>query len=117
MDETRVISFPDLAETADPEEEAARSGARRLLERAIDNLPGEFRVVFTLREIEGCSVEETAEQLDLNPQTVRTRIFRARRLLRAELEKTISSGMNGVFPFLGPRCARVTESVLARLAL
>jgi len=117
MDETRVISFPGLTEAADPEEEAARSGARRLLERAIDNLPGEFRIVFMLREIEGCSVEETVEQSGLNPQTVRTRLFRARRLLRAELEKTISSGMNGVFPFLGPRCARVTERVLARLAL
>lgn len=54
-------------------------------------------------------------QLDLKAQTVRTRLFRARQLLRAELEKTISSGITGVFPFLGPRCARVTERVLARL--
>lgn len=117
MDDTRVIPFPGLGETLDPEAEAARSGTRRLLERAIDGLPEEFRIVFMLREIEGCSVEETAGQLALNPQTVRTRLFRARQLLRAELERTISSGMAGVFPFLGPRCARVTERVLERLAL
>ena len=117
MDDTRVIPFPGLAEALDPEQEAARSGTRRLLERAIDGLPGEFRIVFMLREIEGCSVEETAGQLALNPQTVRTRLFRARQLLRAELEKTLSSGMTGVFPFLGPRCTRITERVLARLAL
>jgi len=117
MDDTRVIPFPGHAEALDPEQEAARSGTRRLLERAIDGLPGEFRIVFMLREIEGCSVEETAAQLALNPQTVRTRLFRARQLLRAELEKTLSSGMMGVFPFLGPRCTRITERVLARLAL
>lgn len=117
MDNLRVIPFPGLAEALDPEEEAARAGTRRLLERAIDGLPDEFRIVFMLREIEGCSVEETADQLDLNPQTVRTRLFRARQLLRAELEKTISSGIGGVFPFLGARCSRITERVLERLAL
>jgi len=117
MGDTRVIPFPGLVEALDPEQEAARSGTRRLLERAIDGLPQEFRIVFMLREIEGCSVEETAEQLVLNPQTVRTRLFRARQMLRAELEKTISSGMTGVFPFLGPRCTRITERVLERLAL
>lgn len=117
MDEIRVIPFPGLAEAPDPEQEAARAGTRRLLERAIDGLPEDFRVVFMLREIEGCSVEETAQQLDIKPQTVRTRLFRARQLLRAELEKTISSGMTGVFPFLGPRCARVAERVLAKLPL
>jgi RNA polymerase sigma-70 factor (ECF subfamily) len=117
MDNIRVIPFPGLAETPDPEEEAARAGTRRLLEQAIDGLPEDFRIVFMLREIEGCSVEETAEQLDLNPQTVRTRLFRARQLLRAELEKTLSSGIAGVFPFLGARCTRITERVLERLAL
>lgn len=117
MDDIRVIPFPGMAENLDPEAEAARSGTRRLLERAIDGLPEEFRIVFMLREIEGCSVEETALQLDLKPQTVRTRLFRARQTLRAELEKSLSSGMAGVFPFLGARCNRVTERVLARLAL
>ncbi|HXR94598.1 MAG TPA: RNA polymerase sigma factor [Rhizomicrobium sp.] len=117
MDDVRVIPFPGLAEIPDPEAEAARAGTRRLLERAIDGLPEDFRIVFIMREIEACSVEETAEQLDLNPQTVRTRLFRARQLLKAELEKTITSGIAGVFPFLGARCTRITERVLARLAL
>lgn len=116
MDHICVIPFPGLAEPPNPEEEAARAGTRRLLERAIDRLPEEFRIAFVLREIEGCSVAEIAEQLALNSQTVRTRLFRARRLLRAELEKTISIGMAGVFPFLGRRCNRITERVLKRLA-
>ncbi len=113
MDESQVIAFPGTA--SDPESEAARSQIRGLLEKAIDALPEEFRVVFILREVEGCSVEETAAQLDLNPQTVKTRHFRARRALRKELEQELLTGVAGVFPFLGPRCARITEQVLARM--
>lgn len=111
----RVIPFPGMAESPDPEAEAVRSEARRLLERAIDGLPDEFRLVFMLREVEGLSVEETATQLDLNPQTVRSRLFRARQSLRQSLMSTLSSGMESVFPFLGARCSRIADRVLARL--
>jgi RNA polymerase sigma-70 factor (ECF subfamily) len=119
MEETgiRVIPFPGMTEIPDPETEAARSGVRRLLEQAIDTLPEELRIVFMLREIEGCSVEDTAAQLDLNPQTVRTRLFRARRSLRQGLVLKLSSGMEGVFPFLGARCSRIADRVLERLSV
>ena len=113
----RVIPFPGMAEIPDPEAEAVRSETRRLLERAIDQLPDEFRLVFMLREVEGLSVEETAAQLNLNPQTVRTRLFRARQSLRQSLMSTLSSGMEGVFPFLGARCNRIADRVLARLSV
>jgi len=112
----RVIPFPGMAEIPDPEAEAVRSETRRLLERAIDELPHEFRLVFMLRDVEGLSVEETAAQLDLNPQTVRTRLFRARQSLRQSLMSTLSSGMEGVFPFLGARCSRIADRVLERLS-
>jgi RNA polymerase sigma-70 factor (ECF subfamily) len=115
MDESRVIAFPGAPAPADPESEAARSQIRGLLEKAIDALPEEFRVVFILREVEGCSVEETAAQLALNPQTVKTRLFRARQALRKELEQELLTGMGKVFPFLGARCARITERVLERM--
>jgi RNA polymerase sigma factor (sigma-70 family) len=115
MDESCVIPFPGMAETPDPEAETVRAQTGRLLEQAIDTLPEEFRIVFMLRDVEGCSVEETAAQLDLNPQTVRTRLFRSRQMLRRALEAKLSSGMAAVFPFLGARCNRITERVLARL--
>lgn len=70
-----------------------------------------------LREVEGLSVEETAAQLNLEPQTVRTRLFRARQSLRQSLMSTLSSGMEGVFPFLGARCNRIADRVLARLSV
>jgi RNA polymerase sigma-70 factor (ECF subfamily) len=117
MDEIgiRVIPFHGQAETPDPEAEAVRSEIRQFLERAIDTLPEDFRIVFMLRDVEGCSVEETATQLELNSQTVRTRLFRARKLLRRDLALKMAGSMDGVFPFLGARCTRITDRVLARL--
>ena len=68
--ESRVVPFPG-AETADPEAEAARAQARRLIERAVDELPEPYRLVFLMREIEECSVEGTAAALGLTAQTVK----------------------------------------------
>lgn len=99
----------------DPESEAGREEARRLMEKAIDCLPAGFRVVFMLRDVEGCSIEETAAQLNIAPATVKTRLHRARRMLREHLEAKLAAGMTDVFPFLGTRCAGVAQRVLERL--
>lgn len=115
MDEARVVPFPGAALPADPEAEASRSQVRGLLEKAIDALPEDFRVVFMLRDVEGCSIEETSAQLDVKPQTVKTRLFRARQMLRKELEQELLTGVGAVHEFQGTRCARITERVLARL--
>jgi RNA polymerase sigma-70 factor (ECF subfamily) len=100
---------------ADPEQAASRSEIRRLVESAVDALPSAFRTVFVLREIEGMSIEETAAQLDLKPETVKTRLHRARRQLRAALEDTLAAALNDAFPFDGARCAGMAERVLDRL--
>jgi RNA polymerase sigma-70 factor (ECF subfamily) len=89
---------------------------RVLIERAIDALPEPFRVVFVMREIEECSIEETATALDIRPETVKTRLHRARRLLRNALHDNLATALSDAFPFLGPRCDRMTEAVLARLS-
>ncbi|MGH6949789.1 MAG: RNA polymerase sigma factor [Vitreimonas sp.] len=111
-----VIPFPAAMAGANPEENAARSQIRKLIERAIDELPEAFRVVFIMREIEECTIEETATSLDLKPETVKTRLHRARRLLRRVLEEELATTVTGAFPFLGPRCERITHAVLERLA-
>ena len=113
--EGRVVPFPGAPQPADPEREAARSEARRLLERAVDALPDGFRVVFMLREMEGCSVEETAAALGLRAETVKTRLHRARALLRKTLDAALSDAVTDAFPFLGARCQRITDAVIARL--
>jgi RNA polymerase sigma-70 factor, ECF subfamily len=115
--EARVIYLPAARQDSDPEAAAARSEVRRLLEHAVDQLPASFRTVFVLRDIEEMSIEETASQLGLRPETVKTRLHRARRLLRQSLDRTLSSAVGDVFPCAGTRCTRITEAVLERLNL
>lgn len=115
IDTAQVLVFPTRLGGEDPEASAGNADVRRLLERAVDSLPEPFRLVFLMREVDDCSVEETAQALGVKPQTVKTRLYRARRLLRQGLEAELADALTGAYPFLGARCARITEAVLARL--
>jgi RNA polymerase sigma-70 factor (ECF subfamily) len=96
----------------DPERAAAQEEVRRLLEQAIDALPETFRAVFVMRTIEQMSVDETAACLGLRKETVKTRLHRAKRLLRKALDPQLASALDDVFPFAGARCDRFTDRVL-----
>lgn len=111
----RVLAFPNRFGAEDPASSAARREIRLLLERAIDALPEHFRLVFVMREIEECTVEETAECLGLRPETVKTRLHRARQRLRASLEDALAPAIGDAFPFLGARCDRIAATVIAHL--
>jgi RNA polymerase sigma-70 factor (ECF subfamily) len=87
----------------------------QLVERATDNLPEIFRIVFITRVIEGMSVEETANLLGLRTETVKSRLHRARRLVREQLDKQIGPVLMDAFPFAGRRCERMTNAVMQRL--
>jgi RNA polymerase sigma-70 factor, ECF subfamily len=113
----QIISFPYANPELDPETTMAQREICALLERAIDKLPEAFRGVVVARLVEGMSVEETAELFGILPQTVKTRLHRARALLKREMEKHIGPVLGGVFPFAGRRCDRLTENVLTRLGL
>ena len=93
-----------------------RAEIRRLLERRIDALPVAFRTVFIMREVEDMTVEETAACLGIPPATVRSRLFRARALLRESLARDLDSATIEVFPFAGQRCDRIVAAVLAQSA-
>lgn len=69
----------------DPEREAYRRQLARSLERALDELPHAQRVAFVLCEVEGLTAAEAALIADAPEATVRTRLFHARRKLRASL--------------------------------
>jgi RNA polymerase sigma-70 factor (ECF subfamily) len=115
--DAKVIPFPPTAASADPERTMAQHQILQLVERATDSLPEIFRVVFMARVIEGMSVEQTAELLDLQPKTVKTRLHRARRLVRDRLEAQIGPVLMDAFPFAGRRCDRLTHAVMTRLGL
>ena len=112
----QIIQFPTMSTETDPERSAAQNEIQRLLERAMDALPEPFRVVFVMRDVEEMSIEEAASQLGIRPETVKTRLHRARRLLRQSLDGELASSLKSAFPFAGARCARLTEVVLSRLA-
>jgi RNA polymerase sigma-70 factor (ECF subfamily) len=113
--QAQIINFPASAASSDPEQEMAQGEIRAVLEHAIDQLPDAFRVVFVARIVEGMSIEESADLFGLRPETVKTRLHRARQLLRIELDKQLGPALTSSFPFDGQRCERLTEAVVRRV--
>lgn len=99
-----------------PDRALWRGEMRELLERRIDQLPGPFRVVFVMRAVEELTVEETAGCLGIPEATVRSRLFRARSLLREGIAQELELAQGEVFDFDGARCDRIVATVLQGLA-
>jgi RNA polymerase sigma-70 factor (ECF subfamily) len=110
---SRVIAFP--LTPSNPEQAMARSQVREILEQVVEELPDAFRVVFVMRDIEQLSVEETARHLGLKPATVKTRLHRARKMLRAGLARHAAATLPDLFPFAGRRCEGMADKVVAAL--
>jgi RNA polymerase sigma-70 factor (ECF subfamily) len=99
----------------DPEQQIYDGELKMVLEKAFDKLPDDYRSVFMLREVEELSTAETAECLDISEENVKTRLHRARALLRREIYSLVGSKGNLAFQFLGSRCDRIVERVLRRI--
>ncbi|PBC07157.1 RNA polymerase sigma factor [Mesorhizobium sp. WSM3859] len=112
--EAQIIRFP-LNPNDDPERTMAQRQILGLVERATDSLPDVYRSVFVARVIEGLSIEETADLLGVRPETVKTRLHRARALVRKALDDEIGPVLLDAFPFAGRRCERLTQAVMKRL--
>jgi len=102
-------------ESESPDAAMARAQVRSLLERRVDELPDSFRTVFVMRSVEDLSVAETALLLGIPEETVRSRHFRAKSLLRAALEAELGRAEGDLFAFGGEHCDRVVAAVLGRL--
>lgn len=112
----RELVFFPMVPAIDPEAEMSRQEIRTLLERVVDELPDPFRAVFVLRDVEGLSIDETASHLDIKPETVRTRQYRARRLLRTAIEQQARGTFASLFPFDGARCVSMADRVMQDLS-
>jgi RNA polymerase sigma-70 factor (ECF subfamily) len=99
----------------DPERQAFAGELRTLLEEEIDALPDAYRMVFVLREVEGLTTLETAEGLDLGEEAVKTRLHRARAMLRDALYDRAGIEAPSSFSFHLSRCNRIVEAVFRRL--
>ena len=109
-------SMLTLASTvAGPEQRAADRELGQAIEAAMDTLPAVYAPVFVLREMEGLSTAETAACLEINEETVKTRLHRARALLRNHLTARIGAAARESFQFAGARCDRMVAAVMARI--
>jgi len=97
-------------------EEASLSELRHLLTNAVDALPPELRLVFTLRMVEGLSTEQTAEHLNLSTSNVKVRLYRARSRLQKWIDCRIGEESRQLYTFAGEHCDRVVRTVFERLA-
>ena len=90
--------------------------ARRALEYAISALPEAQRTVFVMHFIDGATIAEIAECLEVSKGVVKMRILRARRILRHKLYELARATSATAFQFLGERCDRVSAHVKSRIA-
>ncbi|MEO7207468.1 MAG: RNA polymerase sigma factor [Steroidobacteraceae bacterium] len=111
MNEISVIPDSDQG----PENLLARTQIRNVLEQKVSELPEIFRVVFVLRSVEEMSVEEIADSLSIPQETVRSRHFRAKGMLREALANEIDLAEGQIYEFGGFHCDRIVASVLSRL--
>lgn len=96
----------------DPEHAMYGHELKTVLESLVDDLPDPFRVVFVMREVEGLSTAETAASLSINEDTVKTRLHRAKRMLREQLDRKLGPAASKIYPFHLTRCDRVVDGVM-----
>jgi RNA polymerase sigma-70 factor, ECF subfamily len=115
-DLSNVEPFMSTNPVQNPERQAFVGELRGLLEWAIDTLPDGMREVFVLRDVEGLSTAEVAESLEVSEDVVKTRLSRGRAALRRALLERTGASAPEAFRFYRPRCDRVVQQVLARIA-
>ena len=85
----------------------------RIIESALGKIPFDYRMVFSLREINGLNVAETAEMLNITEANVKVRLNRAKTMLRGEIENTYSA--NELFEFNLIYCDAIVENVMKKI--
>jgi RNA polymerase sigma-70 factor, ECF subfamily len=99
-----------------PEDHAGAQELSRALEAEIDGLPEIYRTIVMLREVHGLDTAEVAEALDITEQTVKTRLHRARAMLRKGMvERARGAPPLEAFLFEQTRCERVRQATMRGL--
>ena len=99
----------------DPEERAVAADLMQHVEAEVTALPEAYRSVLLLREVEGLSTEETAACLEVSAEVVKTRLHRARTMLRDALYRRAGVGLHSIFSFGAQRCDRVVAKVMEQI--
>jgi RNA polymerase sigma-70 factor (ECF subfamily) len=113
--EVHLVDEETIVDHTNPEDLAARSEMRRLVERAVSELPSGLASAFVLREVEGLSTAEAAACLEISEDALKTRLLRAKRMLREDVERELGRAATDVFRFDGARCDRMVRNVMERI--
>lgn len=103
------------ADGPSPEQHAYAQQLRRVLETAVDELPDAYRQVFMMRDVEGLTTSETGAALGIGEEAVKTRLHRARAMLRRDVSSQLGTVAPGAFDFHAPRCDMVVASVMRHI--
>ncbi|HEY3353634.1 MAG TPA: RNA polymerase sigma factor [Polyangia bacterium] len=98
-----------------PEDRAGTRELAAVLEAAIDGLPEKYRLTVMLRDVEGLDTADAAAALEVSEDVVKTRLHRAREMLRAHIEAQLGSAALAAYLFGSWRCDRIVAAVLARI--
>jgi RNA polymerase sigma-70 factor, ECF subfamily len=99
----------------DPEQQVMTSELQHLVEEEIMALAENYRSVLVFRQVEGLSTEETAEILGVSTDVVKTRLRRARVMLREALLERAGVTFERLFEFHATRCDRVVNAVMRQI--
>jgi RNA polymerase sigma-70 factor (ECF subfamily) len=116
MDDEQLENVVNLSVSASqgsrPDKDLANKQLGHLLEYWIDELPENFRTVFMLRSVEGCDTRTTATILEINEATVKTRLHRAKTLMKNKVQDYCDQAGTTVHEFAGHRCDAIVRHVL-----
>jgi len=110
------INYSSLNDTSNlPSSKLARAELSRYLKAAVGRLPEQYRTAFVLRDIEEMSIAEAAEVMSVPAATIKSRLFRARRLLRKDIEAEFGDVFDDTITFAGADCQAMTARVVEQL--
>ncbi|MEO8962690.1 MAG: sigma-70 family RNA polymerase sigma factor [Ginsengibacter sp.] len=95
------------------EKNAMNKELGHVLENAIHEIPEDYRIVFTLRELNGLSVAETSEAMGITESNVKVRLNRAKTMLQKEIKKMYSP--QEIFEFNLIYCDVMVNRVMAKI--
>ncbi|MEP6951911.1 MAG: sigma-70 family RNA polymerase sigma factor [Ginsengibacter sp.] len=98
---------------SNPDGSVINKELKNVIEAALNKLPESYRMTFTLRELTGLSIAETAELLNITPSNVKVRMNRAKIMLRKEIEKIYSS--EDIYEFNLIYCDKIVEAVMKKI--
>jgi RNA polymerase sigma-70 factor (ECF subfamily) len=104
------------SDVPDPEQQALTSQMREVMQSELAALPAAYRTVLVLRDVEGLSTAEAADCLSVSEDVVKTRLHRARTMVRNAITRRAGATLEEIYPFGNARCDRVVAAVMARIA-